>query len=245
MTNFPIPAPLFDGHCRTVEAGNAFDWYRQGWAIFVVNPGVWIAMTVILIVIFMGLHIVPMVGWLAAHLLTPVLAAGMLLACRKAADGETLTIGDLFAGFRRNSHALVMLGGWYMAGVALVSLLIFILAGGGVAGALALGNPLGAGIAIGGFFVAGVLWMLLSVPVAMAIWFAPALVFFNDMPPVQALQASFNACLKNFLALLVYGLIGLILSFFAALPVGLGFLVLGPVMAGSIYASYRDIFVTA
>ena len=33
------------------------------------------------------------------------------------------------------------------------------------------------------------------------------------------------------------------LMFFAALPVGLGFLVLIPVLSGSIYASYRDIFV--
>jgi hypothetical protein len=34
----------------------------------------------------------------------------------------------------------------------------------------------------------------------------------------------------------------MVLCFFAALPVGLGFLVLGPVLAGSVYASYRDIF---
>jgi uncharacterized membrane protein len=42
---------------------------------------------------------------------------------------------------------------------------------------------------------------------------------------------------------LVYGLITMVLCFFAALPVGLGFLVLGPVLSGSVYASYRDIFV--
>ena len=42
-------------------------------------------------------------------------------------------------------------------------------------------------------------------PLFMAIWFAPALVFFNRMAPVDALKASFNACLKNFLSLLVYG----------------------------------------
>jgi uncharacterized membrane protein len=74
-------------------------------------------------------------------------------------------------------------------------------------------------------------------------WFAPALVFFNNMSPVEALKASFNACLKNTLPFLVYGLMVMVLLFFAALPVGLGFLVLIPVLAGSIYVSYRDIFV--
>ena len=41
----------------------------------------------------------------------------------------------------------------------------------------------------------------------------------------------------------LYGIFVLVLAFFAALPAGLGFLVLAPVLAGSIYAQYRDIFV--
>jgi hypothetical protein len=48
--------------------------------------------------------------------------------------------------------------------------------------------------------------MLLSLPIVMAIWFAPALVVFNAMQPVDALKASFHACLKNTLVFLVYGL---------------------------------------
>ena len=63
------------------------------------------------------------------------------------------------------------------------------------------------------------------------------------MPPLAALKASFNACLKNSPPLLVYGLIVMLLVFFAVLPVGLGFLVLMPVLSGSAYVSYRDIFV--
>jgi hypothetical protein len=34
----------------------------------------------------------------------------------------------------------------------------------------------------------------------------------------------------------------LLLSMLASLPFGLGWLVLGPVLAGSLYTSYRDIF---
>ena len=38
-------------------------------------------------------------------------------------------------------------------------------------------------------------------------------------------------------------LIIVVLAFFAALPLFLGFLVLLPVISGSVYGSYRDIFV--
>jgi len=243
MEPFPISAPAFDGDSRTVAAGNAFEWLKQGWAMFVVNPGVWIAMMVILIVIFLGLAIVPLIGQLAANLLTPVLGAGMLVACQKIANGETIEIPDLFAGFKRNTGNLAMLGVLYMAGMLAIFAIVALLGGGSVAGGMMMGRGAGLGMAMGGMLLALLLSLALSVPLFMAIWFAPALVLFNNMQPVPALKASFNACLKNMLPFLVYGLITLVLCFFAALPIGLGFLVLGPVLAGSVYASYRDIFV--
>jgi hypothetical protein len=57
---FPILPPTFSGNSRSVDVGNVFDWLRQGWATFIVNPGTWIAMMVITIVIFIGLAIVPL-----------------------------------------------------------------------------------------------------------------------------------------------------------------------------------------
>ena len=44
---------------------------------------------------------------------------------------------------------------------------------------------------------------------------------------------------------LVYGAIGLVLSILASIPLMLGWLALGPVFAGSLYASYKDIYLTA
>lgn len=210
---FPIPAPMFNGASRRVDVDNVFDWFRQGWAIFLAKPGVWMAMTIILIVILSGLAIIPWFAELAACLLTPLLAAGLLLACRKVERNETLEISDLFAAFQSHSGGLVMLGVFYM----------LVMLGGGLLGTLPS--------------------LLLCMLIALSIWFASALLVFNRLPPVDALKASCHACLKNFLVFLVYGLISLVLCFFAALPIGLGFLVLGPVLAGSVYASYRDIFI--
>jgi len=243
MDNFPISAPAFNGNSRVVAAGNAFEWLKQGWAMFATNPGLWIAMTVILLVLFFALNIVPLIGPLAANLLMPLFSAGMLAACEKSAKGETLEINDLFAGFKRNTGDLAMVGVLYMVGMLLIFLIVAVLGGGSVASGLMMGRPAGFGIAFGGMMFAMLVSLALSVPLFMAIWFAPALVFFNNMPPVDALKASFNACMKNFLVFLVYGVVVMVLGFFAALPVGLGFLILIPVLSGSLYVSYRDIFV--
>ena len=128
----------------------------------------------------------------------------------------------------------------------LTALLVMVLIGGSVAGGIAFGAAgqpaLGAGIGFGGMFLAGLLTLLLGVPLVMAMWFAPALVYFNDMPPVAALRASIAANLKNWLVMTIFSLFLLVLTFFAALPMGLGFLVLLPVMFGALYASYKDIF---
>lgn len=243
MASFPIPAPAFNGNSRVVPPGNAFDWLRQGWALFAANPGLWIGLTIVLLVIVLGVQIVPLVGTLAAHLLMPVLGAGLLLVCRKIDEGESVQIDDLFAGFKQNAGPLVMVGVLYMLAMLAIVVIVIAVGGGSVAGGLLSAQPAGLGVIFGGLMLSLLLSLALSVPAVMAIWFAPALVFFNNMQPVEALKASFEACMKNVLAFLVYGLIVLVLAFFAALPVGLGFLVLIPVLAGSVYAAYRDVFV--
>jgi len=56
------------------------------------------------------------------------------------------------------------------------------------------------------------------------------------------MKASFEACLANLGPLLVYGLVYIGLAIIASIPLGLGWLVLGPMMAGSCYASWRRVF---
>lgn len=243
IESFPIPAPAFKGNSRVVPPGNAFDWLRQGWALFAANPGLWIGLTIVLLVIVLGMQIVPLIGTLAANLLMPVFGAGVLLVCKKIDDGASPQIDDLFAGFKHNTGSLVMVGVLYMAAMLAILLVALVVGGGSLAGGLLSAQPAGIGMVFGGLMLSMLLSLALSVPVFMAVWFAPALVFFNNMSPVEALKASFEACMKNALAFVVYGLIVMVLMFFAALPLFLGFLVLVPVLAGSVYTAYRDIFV--
>ena len=84
--------------------------------------------------------------------------------------------------------------------------------------------------------------LALFIPVSMAVWFAPALVALDGIDPLTALKWSFFACLKNIWSFLVYGLVMLGLAIVATIPMGLGWLLLGPVIMASVYTAYRDIF---
>src|SRR6185295_14283452 len=102
------------------------------------------------------------------------------------------------------------------------------------------------------------IYLALTVPLAMAFWFAPALVVFHDLSAFDALRSSFLGCLKNLVPFLIYGLVGLGLGIVIALVMGIivaitrGFgivlafaliLAIGPIVIGSIYAGYRDIYI--
>ena len=232
----------FTGECREVDPGACFDWLRQGWAIFAGNPGAWIGSTVLLLVILLAISIVPVFGQIGANLLLPIFGAGLLQLCRVQSDGGQAEIVDIFIGFRKNAGPLVMVGVIYVAGVFGIAFIAFLLVSGGILGGVVTGKVAGVGIAFGGVMLAALLVLILSIPVIMATWFAPALVFFHHMKPVDAMKASFEAGVKNWMAMGFFGIILMIMAFFAMLPIGLGLLLLLPVFSGAVYASYRDIF---
>lgn len=234
------------GESRTVDVNCIFTWLERGWSMFVAEPVQWLLMTLVLLVIMLGLSVIPLVGSLAAMLLTPVFVAGMLCTAQRVANDEAPSFDDLFAGFRQNLNSLIILGALYTAMQLLIILVMFVVIGGGVLGGALRGDMSGVGLALGTTLIGSVvLAPILMVPLCMAMWFAPALVFFEKVQPVAAIKASFEACWKNILPFAVYGLLMFLASIVAALPFMLGFLVLLPVLFGSMLASYREIFVSA
>ena len=242
-TQFPAVPVRFKGESREVEPGACFAWLHQGWTMFLANPGVWIGSTVLLLVILMAISIVPLFGQISAHLLAPLFGAGMVQICRHLRDGQQPEVADLFAGFRHNTGSLVMVGVFFAVGIFGLAFIAFLLVSGGVLGGVITGKIAGLSIALGGVMLAGIIVLLLSVPVIMATWFAPALVFFHDMKPAAAMRASFDAGAKNWLAMVIFGIFLIVSLFFAMLPLGLGLVLLLPIFSGAVYASYRDIFV--
>jgi uncharacterized membrane protein len=59
------------------------------------------------------------------------------------------------------------------------------------------------------------------------------------------MKESFSGCLRNIVPFLVYGVVMMVFGAIASIPMLLGWLVLGPVLCGSYYASYKDIYLAA
>lgn len=231
---------------HSVPFSRGLDWISEGFALFRQNPLVWIVNVVIFLAISMGLSVIPLLGAIASMLLQPVLVAGMLLGCQALERGEELRIEHLFDGFKQHSNPLLMVGLLTALASLAVGFIVFLIVGGTV-GLSILGGAadmpaLAVGGAMVGFLLSGLVGLALFVPVTMAVWFAPALVVFNNMQPVDAMKASFLACWSNMLPFLLYGLVVFVLSVLAMIPLGLGLFVLGPVVVASVYAGYRDIF---
>ncbi len=236
-----------------VASGNGATWWREGWRLFTASPGIWIAITVLYVIIMVMLSFVPVLGSLATTLLAPVFAGGVLSGCRAQDRGGELRIEHLFGGFSDRLGPLMIVGLLYLIGtlaiVVVVGILLFAAVGMTGIGALLTGDPLQAGVAalaalgIGAVF-AVLLGLLLAIPLMMAFWFAPALVALRNDEPLAAAKASFDACLRNMLPMLVYSLLGLVFAIVASIPLFLGWLVLAPVFAASVYASYKEIFGT-
>jgi uncharacterized membrane protein len=227
---------------RALPAGRGVEWLRRGWELFVRNPALWVAFAVVLLLIFGVLAALGPLGQIAGHLLAPLFAAGLMHACRVLERGGELAFEQLFNGFRHHTQALVLLGLCYLAGALAIMVVSLVIVAGGSAFGILVGDLAGAGIAAGSLGLALLVFAALSVPLLMAMWFAPALVVFCAASVWSALSGSFAACLRNVLPMAIYGLLLLVAFAAAMIPFGLGLLVVVPVAAASLYASYVDIF---
>ena len=234
-----------------VSSGRGSAWWTEGWRLFVAAPGPWIAITLIFIVLLVMIAFIPIIGGVATTLLAPVFTGGVLIGCRSLDRGGGLTVGHLFASFTDRLGPLIIVGVVYLVGsfaiFAIVAAIMVATVGIGGISALVSGDPFEASLAlltgVGlSALLALLVGLLLGIPLLMAYWYAPALVVFRNDEPLAAMKTSFTACLVNMLPMFVYSLLGLVFAIVASIPLGLGWLVLGPVFVASVYASYKDIF---
>jgi uncharacterized membrane protein len=248
----PAPSP------GAVASDRGLAWWSEAWRLFTPAAGVWLLIIIVLVILNMVLTVIPLVGHVIGQLLFPIFAGGLMLGCRAVDRGERLTVGHLFAGFGTRTGPLFIVGLIYTAVAVAIALVVFglllVFFGAAIVShiwrlqdlqdiqdpwALASSMFGGLGLAI---LVGLLVFLLLYLPLLMAVWFAPALVVLRGIEPLEAMRLSFNGCLRNIVPFLLYGLIGAALAIVATIPLLLGWLVLGPVTIASLYTSYCDIY---
>lgn len=241
--------PPQPGH-NALSADRGWHWILDAFRLVKPQFGTWFLLCLIFFIIMAVLSVVP-AGSFVWMLLQPILGAGLIFACQELERGEELEIGQLFIGFQRNPTQLALIGliGFAASiGIVIIAMLPLVALGGtSLLTLLFANNNPAAMAALGGTALVAVLLFLLILlalfmPLTMAMWFATALVLFDDLPAWEAFKISYRASMANLMPFLVYGLIAMVLCLVAALPLGLGLFLLLPVLMATGYTSYRDVF---
>ncbi len=225
-----------------LPASRGATWLAEAFRLFRGAPLTWIGLCAGWIVITFGLMIVPLVGMVASNFLQPVFFASFAICAYKQMAGESIAMGDLFAGFRHHVRALINLGALLLL-AQLAVLVIMAMLG------LPTANTGERDFTVAEYveLLKGKEWILaigfiLTVVVKGALWFAPPLIAFHGMSTTQAMRWSLFAAISNLGAMMVYGTVLLGLFLIALIPWALGLAVVIPLAAISTYVGYRDVF---
>ena len=229
------------------EIGKGVSWITDAFPYFSANPMGWIGSIIVLFIITAVVGIIPL-GSLVLNIFFPVITGGYMLGCMSHKEGGTFEFQHMFAGFKEPYFKrLALVGVFYFAASLVVIILMLILAFILIGGfeffqQLEQGQVEDFSQHTMKFVLITLIGVSLCLPLIMSIWFAPVIIVNRDESATSAMVMSFKACLKNILPLTLYGIVVVILSILAAIPLMLGFLVLLPVLSASVYVAYLDCF---
>src|SRR2546427_1269557 len=216
-----------EGH--PVPSGHGWTWIAGAWKLFKRQPGTWVAIAIIAIVIFIAYYFMRAFGNILGILLTPVFTAGVVIGAKALDEGRKVEIAHLFAGFTNRFGALIAVGAIYLA-LLLAIVVVSALATGVSVWVMLSASPDLTSATLSAMLSILLAWLIalaLMVPVVMAVWFAPPLGVFNELGALDALEASFLGCLQNIGPLLLYRLIFLRSAVLPSIPLCFGRPVLG------------------
>jgi uncharacterized membrane protein len=242
---------------RKVDARHGWQWLVQGLVLFRKDPAHWLMLIALLFIGSRVLLAVPYLGLLVV-LITPNFLAGLTHGAQALEQGKPLRLGYLASGFLKNAGHLVTLGGVSLLGHFLMLVAMTTVAGAALSdvvqtmstGAITQETVAAMRVAAPRLLLSVCVGLAIAVPVMLAVWFAPMLVFFDDVKPGPAMLMSLWACLRNIMPMLVYA-IALMGPLLVMMQIGvaltrqpdMGIWLLAPVLVPSLYASYRDLFV--
>ena len=236
---------------QRVNPDSAIAWFRFGWQCFMANPGMWIVLVILFLLIVLALQFIPFLGPLALSLITPALIGGLLYAASEASANRPIEIAHLFVGLTDENRRTPMLklGAIWLVLSILLGIVVTLVIGGTIGmGALTrdmvvereavVTSAVSLSILIAFIVVLALIlvifaWMVYAVP----------LVLFNKFTPLAAMGHSAKAAMMNAIPLLVFSTVYIVLAVIASIPFGLGFFILIPVTVGALLASYQEIYI--
>jgi len=213
MGNVSIPFAIRD-------ARNGIAWIKRAYAMFRAAPLRWLLLlfSYYLLIGLLEFGPVQAVGVFVAPLLKPVFAVGFLAAAWSQERGIAPRFEHLFRGFRSNLLALVPLGAVFLVGITLAVIATALVDDGRLMALLSgEAKPTEEALASGPVQLAMLFGVACAMPSLLALWFAPALVVFNDAGAGRALGTSLRAAIANWRPIGVYCLAVFVLGF--VLPV--------------------------
>lgn len=239
---------------RRIPMARGFQWYVEGFRIFTQSPGAWILMMLIFLAIMILISFIPLPNqnFQLGNLVDTFLLAGLMLGIRNQENGVKLGVESLFSAFKHPQNLQLLIIGilsfviygvisYFMLNDAVQQMetnMERISQGGG-----APEKQLQEMLHYQGIFYMSLFKMtLVSIPAMMLFWFSAPLVVLHRAKALAAIVLSFQACLYNIPALLLFLVLGIVFAVFATLPLGLGWLILMPVFIASTYLGWKDIF---
>ena len=223
---------------KQVATGLGIVWLRKGWTLFRKEPALWVLLTCMWVAVMGVLLIIPLIGATIMWILGPAIYAGFIFCASELDHSRELRAEHLFRGLMNSEKRM----GFITLGC--ISFAIFLMSTTITRAAFVVPwIPEEAFyLVVIDFLLRALLFALLGLLMFITLTYSGPSIMFRGTEPFEALMNSAGACLKNWRPLLIFIGVSLGLMVLAALPFGLGFLVLIPVLFCALYYSYKDVY---
>ena len=250
---------------KIVPARTGVTWVKLGISTFWRQPLALSGLFFMFLAVMTVVGTVPVLGLALALALLPACSLGLMAASREAETGKfpmPMVFLSAFRAGRAQLRAMLILGVLYGVGFWLIMGITALFDGGGFATRYMAGDmPTLEMAQQPATQVAMLVFLALQMPLSLMFWHAPALVHWHQVAPIKSVFFSLVACLRNFWAFTVFGLVWFLILLFAILVVMVFAAVIGkPQVVGvtllpvsmmiaamfftSTYFTYRDCFDT-
>lgn len=207
------------GDPQKLRAGHGWQWVKDAYGMFKEHPWAWMGAFFFSYFLIGITGLVPILGMFISYIVMPVFLGGLMVGAHEQKEGGSFRFSHVFSGFSNNRNQLLLLGVLITIGM-FVCFLPFLLSFGMAFFTGGFDPEMMSGMNLSMFVIGGLVSMALSIPLYMAMWFAPSLIAINGHNAWPALKLSFQGCKRNMFPILVYSLV--LMGIFAVVMAILG-----------------------